>query len=224
MLYGAVALLGVAAWRNMPIELLPDTQLPRLKVTGTWRGASPETVEAFLTSPLESAIQQVQGVEKVTSNSYEQNGIGTADIDIEFSRETDMDFARLDLSERIAALEEELPPGADRVAVQPVRPRGVPGAESALPALHVHGALHAGGAPPARGRRDRPRGRAGGRGGGGAGLRRAQAPAGDRARRPEDRRPRPRRRPRCAAGSASWTWCRRWVRCATEAVRAPSRS
>ena len=45
MTYAAVALLGVAAWRNIPIELLPDTELPRLTVTGRWRGASPETVE-----------------------------------------------------------------------------------------------------------------------------------------------------------------------------------
>jgi HAE1 family hydrophobic/amphiphilic exporter-1 len=122
MTYAAVALLGVAAWRNIPIELLPDTQLPRLTVTGRWRGASPETVEAFLTSPLEGAIQQVQGVEKIVSESYEENGTGTARIEVEFARDTDMDFARLDLAERLSTLEEELPPGADRVVVEPYVP------------------------------------------------------------------------------------------------------
>ncbi|HKJ01186.1 MAG TPA: efflux RND transporter permease subunit, partial [Longimicrobiales bacterium] len=122
MTYAAVALLGVAAWRNIPIELLPDTQLPRLTVTGRWRGASPETVEAFLTSPLEAAIQQVQGVEKIISESFEENGTGTARIEVEFDRDTDMDFARLDLAERLATLEEELPPGADRVVVEPYVP------------------------------------------------------------------------------------------------------
>lgn len=122
MTYAAVALLGVAAWRNIPIELLPDTQLPRLTVTGRWRGASPETVEAFLTSPLEGAIQQVQGVEKIISESYEENGTGTAQIQVEFARDTDMDFARLDLGERLSTLQEELPPGADRVVVEPYVP------------------------------------------------------------------------------------------------------
>ena len=120
MAYLAVASLGVFAWRNIPIELLPDTALPRLSVNGEWRGASPETVEAFLTSPLEATIQLVQGVEKVTSVSRE----GVATIDVEFARDTDMDFARLDLSERIATLEEtELPPGVDRVTVEPYVPR-----------------------------------------------------------------------------------------------------
>ena len=117
MTYTAVALLGVAAWRNIPIEVLPDTSLPRLSVTGSWAGASPETVEAFLTAPLESTIQQIGGVERIISTSYEIQGTGTAQIDIFFQRDTDMDFARLDLSERIATLEETLPPGVRQVLV-----------------------------------------------------------------------------------------------------------
>jgi HAE1 family hydrophobic/amphiphilic exporter-1 len=122
MTYLAVGLLGVAAWRNIPIELLPDTQLPRLTVRGSWPGASPETIEAFLTSPIESTIQQVRGVEKVTSESYEQQGAGVSNIQVEFARETDMDFVRLDLSERLATLEEDLPPGVRSVTVEPYVP------------------------------------------------------------------------------------------------------
>ena len=122
MTYTVVALLGVAAWRNIPIEMLPETDLPRLTVQGSWRGASSETVEAFLTAPLEAVIQQVDGVEKIRSESFEDRGTGTAVITIEFQRDTDMDFARLDLSERIATLEQDLPPGVDRVNVQPYIP------------------------------------------------------------------------------------------------------
>ena len=47
MAYLAAALLGVAAWRNIPLEMLPDTELPRLTVTAEWRGSSPEVTEAF---------------------------------------------------------------------------------------------------------------------------------------------------------------------------------
>ncbi len=118
MTYLAVALLGAAAWRNIPIELLPDTRLPRLSITASWPGASPETVEAFLTSPIEATVQQIRGVETVTSTSSEAN----ASISVQFNRETDMDFARLDLSERIATLEEDLPPGVGQVRVTPYVP------------------------------------------------------------------------------------------------------
>jgi len=119
MAYSAVALMGIAAWRNIPIESLPDTQLPQLTVTATWRGTSPETVEAFLTSPLEATVQQVRGVRKVTSTSSE----GQCTIQVQFSRDTDMDFARLDLSERLSMLEEDLPYGVDPIRVQPYVPR-----------------------------------------------------------------------------------------------------
>jgi len=123
MTYFAVALLGAFAWRNIPIENLPDEQLPRLNVTAQWRGASPETVEAFLTSPLESTIQLVPGVENINSESYEQSGFGQTRIEVEFNRDTDMDFARLDLSERISQLEEDLPDGVSNVNVEMYTPR-----------------------------------------------------------------------------------------------------
>ncbi len=122
MAYLAVALLGVAAWRNIPLELLPDTRLPRLDVMASWPGASPEQVEAFLTAPMEAVIQQVVGVERVVSESYEAQGVGSARIMVEFSRSTDMDFARLDLGERLAFLEEDLPPGVRSVQVLPYIP------------------------------------------------------------------------------------------------------
>ncbi|MET0400303.1 MAG: efflux RND transporter permease subunit [Longimicrobiaceae bacterium] len=118
MAYLAVSMLGVAAWVLVPIELLPETELPRLTVSASWPGASPEATEAFLTSPLEAAIQQVRGVEKVSSTSEEQNGTGEASISVEFARGTDMDFVRLELSERLAALDEDLPDGAARPTVE----------------------------------------------------------------------------------------------------------
>ncbi|MBR9988963.1 MAG: efflux RND transporter permease subunit, partial [Gemmatimonadetes bacterium] len=108
MIYLVIAALGFAAFRNVPIELLPDTDLPRLQVRAQWPGTSAEVIEAFLTAPLEGAIQQVRGVENITSTSSESGAM----INVAFARETDMDFARLELSERIASLEPDLPVGA----------------------------------------------------------------------------------------------------------------
>ncbi len=61
-------------------------------------------------------------MEKVTSESFEQQGAGVSNVEVEFARDTDMDFARLDLSERLATLEEELPPGVRSVTVEPYVP------------------------------------------------------------------------------------------------------
>lgn len=114
MAYLTVAALGIFAWRNIPIELLPDTSLPQLTITAEWPGSSAEVVEAFLTSPIEAEVQRVRGVEKVTSTSEE----GQARITVEFDIDTDMEFARLELSERMASVQAVLPVGARRPNVE----------------------------------------------------------------------------------------------------------
>ncbi|MBW3553821.1 MAG: efflux RND transporter permease subunit, partial [Gemmatimonadetes bacterium] len=118
MAYVAIALLGVAAWQNIPLELLPNTSLPQLSISASWPGSSPEAVEAFVTSPIEGTVQQIRGVEKVTSTSQ----AGRTNIQVEFSRETDMDFARLELSERLAGIRDDLPARVTPVVI-PYVPR-----------------------------------------------------------------------------------------------------
>ncbi|MEX2611412.1 MAG: efflux RND transporter permease subunit [Gemmatimonadota bacterium] len=117
MTYVVIASLGFLAWRNMPLELMPETALPQLSVQASYPGASPEVTEAFVTSPLEAAIQQVQGVDSISSVSTE----GRAAIQVKFDRDADMDFARLELSERLASLEDVLPDGV-RPTVDPYVP------------------------------------------------------------------------------------------------------
>lgn len=119
MTYLTIAALGVAAWLNIPVELLPDTELPRLSIVTQFPGASPEVTEAFLTAPLEAVVQQVRGVEKITSVSEE----GHSTIEVWFARDADMDFARLELSERIAAIEQDLPLGSRPPRIEGYVPR-----------------------------------------------------------------------------------------------------
>ena len=118
MVYVAIAVVGIASFIDIPVELLPDVDYPQLNIETNWPGASPEVVESFLTAPLESAAQQVQGVRKIVSESSENS----SEITVEFARGTDMDFARLELGERIQAIRDDLPPDV-RPEVQPFVPR-----------------------------------------------------------------------------------------------------
>lgn len=122
-IYIALVALGAYSFRLIPVELLPDVDYPQLSVNASWSGASPETMEAFVTAPLEGAAQQVGGVRKITSTSRtDRRGTGsTAQIDIEFERDTRMDFVHLELSERINSLRDELPPGVEP-RVEPFTP------------------------------------------------------------------------------------------------------
>ncbi len=139
-IYVALVALGAYSFRLIPVELLPDVDYPRLTVNATWGGASPEAMEAFVTSPLESAAQQVKGVRKITSTSRaDPRGTGSStEIDIEFDRDARMDFAQLDLSERFASLREDLPP-AVYPRVQPYVPREFSDEEQRFLSYQLHG-------------------------------------------------------------------------------------
>lgn len=111
--YAVLVALGTWSLGAIPVELLPHVEPPRLTVEARWRAASPETMEARVTAPLEGAARQVDGARDVRSVSEaDLRGRGsTARIVVEFERGTRMDFARLELRERIAALRGVLPPG-----------------------------------------------------------------------------------------------------------------
>ncbi len=121
-----VALLALGAWSLalIPVELLPEVEAPRLTVRADWRGASPERMEALVTAPLEGAARRVGGVRSVSSVSRaDDRGLGArSEITVRFAPDTRMEFARLELRERIAALRDELPPGVGRIDVEPYVP------------------------------------------------------------------------------------------------------
>jgi multidrug efflux pump subunit AcrB len=119
----------------MPLELLPDVELPRLEVSVAWPGASPEQVEAMVSSPVEATAQHVRRVRSVGSTSYADRSV----VAVEFEPGTDMRFARLDLAERLSALAPELPPGVLPPEVEPWVPSGFAQARQPLLVYTVAG-------------------------------------------------------------------------------------
>jgi len=119
MFYGALVLGGIFAFTRLPLELAPFKDFPRLSVQTFWWNASPETVEMFITAPIEEIANTVRGVRKVSSTSEE----GNSNVEIEFDPGVDMNFARLELSEKLAAFAETLPPVASPPSIRRYVPK-----------------------------------------------------------------------------------------------------
>ena len=100
-----VLALGVVSVTRMSTELLPDFSLPYMLVITTYVGASPETVEAGVTEPLESELGTISGVKNVYSYSMENYSL----IQLEYEEDTDMDSALVKLSSAINEIEGSLP-------------------------------------------------------------------------------------------------------------------
>lgn len=114
-----IIIMGIISYYNLPIELIPQIEYPRISVTTNWSNVSPETVEAFLTSPIESVLSSVKGVKKISSQSLE----GISRIDIEFNPETNIYLARLEINEKLSSLIENLPYGISVPRLSPYIPK-----------------------------------------------------------------------------------------------------
>lgn len=97
MVYLCLTGFGLYTLANLPVNRLPEVELPVIAVITTYTGASPEDVETLVTSPIERAVASVEGVERVESTSRQ----GTSIVIISFTWGTDMDDAETDVRKNI---------------------------------------------------------------------------------------------------------------------------
>ncbi|MFC1513768.1 efflux RND transporter permease subunit [candidate division KSB1 bacterium] len=105
MLYMVIVSLGIYFLIKLPLEQLPADNVPQMSVSAVWTNTSAETVEAFVTSPIEGVCRTVKGVTEVSSTSNE----GSSNVSLTMLKDTDMDFAMLELKEKLSVLKADLP-------------------------------------------------------------------------------------------------------------------
>lgn len=105
MIFAALCLVGVIAVSRLPVELLPDIELPRLTVITPFENAAPSEVEKLATIRIEEAVTAVSGVAGISSESIE----GMSIVKISFRWGTDMDMALIEAKEKVDLIRSELP-------------------------------------------------------------------------------------------------------------------
>src|ERR1051326_6667178 len=70
-LFAGLLIACVVAFTRLPLAAKNSVDFPRLTVTASWTGASPELAVTYLTAPLESVVQGVHGVHQTRSKSAE---------------------------------------------------------------------------------------------------------------------------------------------------------
>ena len=104
----AVLLFGLVSLSRLDLSLLPDLSYPTLTVRTDFAGAAPAEIESLISRPIEEVVGVVRGVRLVRSVSRP----GQSDVTLEFIWGTDMDYAALDVRERLETL--SLPLQAER--------------------------------------------------------------------------------------------------------------
>ncbi|MBN1326430.1 MAG: efflux RND transporter permease subunit, partial [Candidatus Cloacimonetes bacterium] len=118
MIYLAIILISVYAVNHIPLSLLPDLSYPRLTIVSLWRDASPEEVEANITAQIEAVGGTIPGIVNIKSTSSRERSV----VNLEFTRNTDMEFARFELNEKLQLLKDILPDEVNPL-IQPYLPR-----------------------------------------------------------------------------------------------------
>ncbi|MDO9382064.1 MAG: efflux RND transporter permease subunit [Hyphomicrobiaceae bacterium] len=100
-----VIIAGIAAVQSIEIRELPDVDRPVVTVRSTYAGATPESMDAQITAIVESAVSRVQGVTSISSNS----AYGSSRVAVEFSTDTDLQAAAMDVRDAVAGITNQLP-------------------------------------------------------------------------------------------------------------------
>ncbi|MFN8258510.1 MAG: efflux RND transporter permease subunit [Bacteroidales bacterium] len=106
MLFTALTLLGYISYKQLPVELYPNTQLPFLFIqVGSVLEVDPGYMENQAIIPIEGAIGTMKGVDKIESTADQQRGT----IQITYKPGTNIKYAYLKLVQKIDELKKDLP-------------------------------------------------------------------------------------------------------------------
>ena len=109
-----LVLLGLRAAVNMPVLEFPEIELSALVITTPYIGASAETVQGFVTDPIERAVSTVPGIDYVDSSTTAGRSVVTAWLRLNESST----LALAELNTRLGQIRFELPAGAEDPAVE----------------------------------------------------------------------------------------------------------
>lgn len=113
VLFFLLAMFGLIALFRLPLELQPGGDRPEITISTPYIGAAPAEVEDLITRPIEDVLEEVEGVQEITSQSF--SGIST--ITMEFDWGTDVDARLVNVLNKLQQVE-ELPEEAGESNVQ----------------------------------------------------------------------------------------------------------
>ena len=105
LLMAAIMLVGIMAYRFLPLSALPEVDYPTIQVTTLYPGASPDVMTSSVTAPLEVQLGQMPGLSQMSSAS----SAGSSVITLQFTLNLSLDVAEQEVQAAINAAGNLLP-------------------------------------------------------------------------------------------------------------------
>src|SRR5574344_1931543 len=97
IIFVILAALGIYSTAQLPVDLLPDMELPMIAVSCSYTNAGPEEVERSVTRTLESVLSSITGLKTMTSTS----STGSSMILLELNYGTNLDEATNEIRDQL---------------------------------------------------------------------------------------------------------------------------
>lgn len=101
----SVTLLGIAAYRKLPVSALPKVEYPVIRVSASYPGMSSEMMANSVASPLEKQFMEIDGLKDVISESR----IGATLLTLNFDLDKSIDVAAMEVQAAITRAQRQLP-------------------------------------------------------------------------------------------------------------------
>ena len=109
-----IILVGAISIPTLPIAQFPELAPPQVQVIAVYNGASAQTVETAVTTPIEQAINGIEGMQYMTSSSSSD---GSSAVTVTFDVTRDLDIAAVDVQNRISQVSGRLPNEVNAVGI-----------------------------------------------------------------------------------------------------------
>ena len=104
-----ILVFGAVAYKFLSVREYPAIDPPNITVKTNYTGANSDIIESQITEPLEKAINGIQGIRTITSNSNQ----GSSSITVEFNLGVDLDAAASDVRDKVSQAIKQLPADID---------------------------------------------------------------------------------------------------------------
>jgi multidrug efflux pump len=105
LLMAAIMIVGIVAYRFLPLSALPEVDYPTIQVQTFYPGASPDVMTSSVTAPLERQLGQMPGLKQMSSSS----SAGASVITLQFTLELSLDIAEQEVQAAINGASNLLP-------------------------------------------------------------------------------------------------------------------
>ncbi|HEV7231668.1 MAG TPA: efflux RND transporter permease subunit, partial [Bacteroidia bacterium] len=100
-----ITLAGILSYNSIPKESFPEIKIPKIFISTVYPGTSPANMENLVTKPIEKKVKSIEGVKKITSNSYQNYSV----ITVEFNTDVKVDLAKQKIKDEIDKAKQDLP-------------------------------------------------------------------------------------------------------------------